>query len=46
LNVYNETENGCGQWANFIVTNGPLAEKTAILQNWVQGEKYSVGKME
>ena len=44
LNVYNETGSiDAGKWANFIVTNGPLfAEKTAILQNWVQGEKYAV----
>lgn len=32
-----------GKLANFIVTNGPVfEEKTAILQNWVQGEKYAV----
>ncbi len=44
LNIYNQTGSiEAGKWANFIITNGPLfAEKTAILQNWVQGEKYPV----
>jgi imidazolonepropionase-like amidohydrolase len=44
LNVYNETGSiDAGKWANFIITSGPLfAEKTAIIQNWVQGEKYAV----
>lgn len=44
LNVYNETGSlDAGKWANFIITNGPVfAEKTAIIQNWVQGEKYEV----
>jgi imidazolonepropionase-like amidohydrolase len=44
LNVYNETGSiETGKWANFLITNGPVfAEKTAILQNWVQGEKYDV----
>jgi imidazolonepropionase-like amidohydrolase len=32
-----------GKLANFIITSGTLfAEKTNILQNWVQGEKYGV----
>lgn len=32
-----------GKMANFIITNGPIfSEKTNILQNWVQGEKYGV----
>ncbi|HEY0434333.1 MAG TPA: amidohydrolase family protein [Chitinophagaceae bacterium] len=32
-----------GKLANFLVTNGPLFdEKTAIIENWVQGEKYNV----
>jgi imidazolonepropionase-like amidohydrolase len=32
-----------GKLANFIITNGPVfSEKTVILQNWVQGEKYGV----
>lgn len=44
LNVYNETGSlEAGKWANFLITNGPVfAEKTALLQNWVQGEKYAV----
>ena len=32
-----------GKVANFLITNGPLFnEKTSIIQNWVQGEKYSI----
>jgi imidazolonepropionase-like amidohydrolase len=32
-----------GKVANFIIANGSLFnEKTGILQNWVQGEKYAV----
>ncbi|WEK35750.1 MAG: amidohydrolase family protein [Candidatus Pseudobacter hemicellulosilyticus] len=32
-----------GKLANFIITSGPLfAEKTVILQNWVQGGRYIV----
>lgn len=32
-----------GKLANFIITTGsPFNEKTTILQNWVQGEKYTV----
>ena len=32
-----------GKIANFLITNGPLFnEKTVIVQNWIQGEKYSV----
>ncbi len=32
-----------GKLANFIVTSGPVFnEKTIILQNWIQGEKYGV----
>ncbi len=44
LNVYSETGSiEAGKWANFIVTNGPVfAEKTMILQNWIQGEKYAI----
>ena len=44
LNVYNETGSiDNGKLADFIITNGPVfAEKTSILQNWVQGEKYGV----
>ncbi|MBC7937979.1 MAG: amidohydrolase family protein [Rhizobacter sp.] len=44
LNVYSETGSiDAGKWANFIITSGPVfAEKTSIIQNWVQGEKYTV----
>ncbi|MFC4263568.1 amidohydrolase family protein [Ferruginibacter yonginensis] len=44
LNMYNETGSiEVGKLANFIITNGPIfADKTTILQNWVQGEKYVV----
>lgn len=32
-----------GKLANFLITNGPIFnEKTIILQNWVQGMKYTV----
>jgi len=32
-----------GKLANFLITSGPIFnEKTTILENWVQGEKYSV----
>lgn len=32
-----------GKLANFLITNGPIFnEKTVIIQNWVQGKKYSV----
>lgn len=32
-----------GKLANFIVTSGPVfSDKTTLLQNWVQGEKYGV----
>ncbi len=44
LNVYNETGSlEAGKWANFLITSGPVfAEKTTLLQNWVQGEKYTL----
>ncbi len=44
LNMYSETGSvETGKLANFIITNGPVfAEKTVILQNWVQGEKNIV----
>ena len=44
LNVYNETGSlETGKWANFLITSGPVfAEKTTLLQNWVQGEKYAM----
>ncbi|HMG68459.1 MAG TPA: amidohydrolase family protein [Chitinophagaceae bacterium] len=32
-----------GKLANFLITTGPLFnEKTVIIENWVQGEKYGV----
>jgi imidazolonepropionase-like amidohydrolase len=32
-----------GKLANFLITNGPLFnEKTSIIENWVQGQKYEV----
>ncbi|MBS1599661.1 MAG: amidohydrolase family protein [Bacteroidetes bacterium] len=32
-----------GKLANFLITTGPVFnEKTAIIENWVQGEKYDV----
>lgn len=44
LNMYNETGSiEAGKLANFIITSGPVfAEKTVILQNWIQGEKNMV----
>ncbi|MFT4022159.1 MAG: amidohydrolase family protein [Flavihumibacter sp.] len=44
LGIYNQVgslENG--KIANFLITSGPLFdEKTVILQNWVQGQRYMV----
>lgn len=32
-----------GKLANFLITSGPLFnDKTVIIQNWIQGEKYGV----
>ncbi|TAJ52020.1 MAG: amidohydrolase [Chitinophagaceae bacterium] len=32
-----------GKLANFLITNGPIfSDKTTILHNWVQGDKYGV----
>jgi len=32
-----------GKLANFLITTGPIFDqKTTILQNWIQGEKFSV----
>lgn len=34
-----------GKLANFVITTGPVfAERTSILQNWVQGQKYAVNE--
>jgi imidazolonepropionase-like amidohydrolase len=44
LGMYNETGSiEAGKLANFIITTGPVfAEKTTILQNWIQGERNMV----
>jgi imidazolonepropionase-like amidohydrolase len=44
LGVYDRVGSlDAGKLANFIITSGPIFnERTNILQNWVQGEKYSV----
>ena len=32
-----------GKLANFLITSGPVFnEKTLIIQNWIQGEKYTI----
>lgn len=44
LGVYDKVGSlDAGKLANFLVTSGPIfSEKTVILQNWIQGEKYGV----
>ncbi len=44
INIYNEAGSlEAGKMANFIITSGTIfAEKTTILQNWIQGEKNIV----
>jgi len=44
LGVYNMVGSlDPGKMANFIITNGPIfQDKTAILQNWIQGKRYVV----
>jgi imidazolonepropionase-like amidohydrolase len=44
LGVYDKVGSlDAGKLANFIITSGPVfSDKTMILQNWVQGEKYGV----
>lgn len=44
LGIYDKTGSiEAGKIANFIITSGPVFnEKTNILQNWIQGEKYGV----
>lgn len=46
LNIYDKVGSiEEGKLANFIITNGPVfKDSTSILQNWVQGEKYSVNE--
>ena len=42
LNIYDKVGSlEAGKLANFIITSGPVfREKTTIIQNWIQGEKY------
>jgi imidazolonepropionase-like amidohydrolase len=44
LNVYNQVGSlDAGKLANFLITSGPIFnDKTTIIQNWVQGEKYTI----
>jgi imidazolonepropionase-like amidohydrolase len=44
LGVYDQVGSlDAGKLANFLITSGPIFnERTNILQNWVQGEKYGV----
>ena len=44
LGVYNMVGSlDAGKVANFLITNGPIfSDKTAFLQNWIQGQKYGV----
>jgi len=44
LGVYDKVGSlDAGKVANFLITTGPVFnEKTVILQNWIQGDKYNV----
>ena len=44
LGVYDKVGSiDAGKIANFVITTGPVfAEKTVLLQNWIQGDKYAV----
>jgi imidazolonepropionase-like amidohydrolase len=44
LHIYDELGSlETGKLANFIITNGPVFDdKTIILENWIQGEKYDI----
>ncbi|MDQ6756548.1 MAG: amidohydrolase family protein, partial [Bacteroidota bacterium] len=44
LNVYDKVGSlDAGKLANFLITSGPIfTEKTTIIQNWIQGEKYTI----
>ncbi|MBS1975027.1 MAG: amidohydrolase family protein, partial [Bacteroidetes bacterium] len=44
LGVYDQVGSiDAGKIANFLIANGPIFnEKTAIIENWVQGKKYEV----
>jgi imidazolonepropionase-like amidohydrolase len=48
LNVYDKVGSlETGKLANFLITSGPIFnEKTAIIQNWIQGKKYGVKEEE
>lgn len=48
LNMYDQVGSiDAGKWANFIICNGPVfSEKTNLLQNWIQGEKYGIKEEE
>ncbi|HMH24239.1 MAG TPA: amidohydrolase family protein [Puia sp.] len=44
LGIYDKVGSlDAGKLANFLITTGPVfAEKTSIVENWVQGKKYAV----
>ncbi len=44
LNAYDKIGSiDAGKLANFLITSGPIFnEKTTIIQNWIQGEKYTI----
>jgi len=44
LGVYNKVGSlDAGKLANFLITTGPVfAEKTTLIENWIQGKKYEV----
>lgn len=44
LGVYDKIGSiDAGKIANFVITTGPVfLEKTVILQNWIQGDKYAI----
>ena len=44
LGVYDKVGSlDAGKLANFLITSGPLfSDKSTILQNWIQGDKYGV----
>ena len=44
LHIYDKVGSlDAGKLANFLITTGPVFnEKTSILENWIQGEKYEV----
>ena len=44
LGVYDKVGSiDAGKIANFVITTGPIfSDKTVILQNWIQGNKYAI----